>query len=114
MNFSPVVSFSFSFIGGEKRPGDDNFNGSCCLMMEITKTMMTCLLAAPGEALGCSDPVTVARNHREVVADESPLMVMMMMATTMMMMMTTMMMMMMMMITATNKPSSILRNDIDN
>ena len=75
--------------------------------------MMTCLLAAPGEALGRSDPVTVARNHREVVADETPLMVMMMMATTMMMMMTTMMMMMMM-ITATNKPSSILRNDIDN
>ena len=73
--------------------------------------MMTCLLAAPGEALGRSDPVTVARNHREVVADESPLMVMMMMATTMMMTTT---MMMMMMITATNKPSSILRNDIDN
>ena len=41
--------------------------------------MMTCLLAAPGEALGRSDPVTVARNHREVVADETPLMVMMVM-----------------------------------
>ena len=75
MNFSPVVSF----IGGEKRPGDDNFNGSCCLIIKITKTMMTCLLAAPGEALGRSDPVTVARNHREVVADETPLMVMMVM-----------------------------------
>ena len=34
----------------------------------------TCLLATPGEALGCSNSVTVAWNHREVVADERALM----------------------------------------
>ena len=49
------------------------------IMMTATKTilllMITCILTTPSQTLGCSDPVSMARNHREVAADETSLMI---------------------------------------